>query len=155
MNYSQIEIEFIERTLELIDQYEQLRKTFPPDKQYNHTLLINCFVGLIILPKEKTFNHIPKERLHLQTTLTACGIKKSTFNKEIINTKDLFHRLRNAVAHFGIEVISETKENQIDRIIFTDAEAKMMVADFYADEIVPFLKYYAKTIIENLKKHPV
>ncbi len=155
MNYAQIEIEFIARTLDLIDQYEGVRKQFHAENQYNHTLLINCLVGLIILPKEKTLSHIPRERLDLQKTLAQCGIKQSTFNKEIKDTRELFHRLRNAVAHFGIQVESDTKENQIDRIIFTDIEAGMIVADFHSGEILPFLRYYAETIIGNLKNHPV
>jgi hypothetical protein len=154
MNYTQIEVDFIERTLELIDQYETYRADLPPDKQYNHTLLINCLVGLIILPKEKTYSRIPKEKLHFEQTLAGCGIKKSKFNDTLRDTKELFHRLRNAVAHFGIEVISVTRENQIDIIRFTDVEAGMFVADFHSDEIFPFLKYYANTIIDNIKNYP-
>lgn len=152
MNYDQIDIDFIQRTLEIIDQYEDIRKHFPSEKQYNHTLFINCMVGLIILPKEKTYSRIPTEKIHLQKILDERGIRKSRFNEGIRDTQQLFRRLRNAIAHFGIEVMSETGENKIDRIIFYDRN--MFVADFHSDEIVPFLRYYAEMIIDNHKRYP-
>jgi len=51
-NFYQVEIEFVRRTLNLVNQYEQLKELYDFEEQYNHTLLINCLLGLIILPKE-------------------------------------------------------------------------------------------------------
>ena len=52
-NYYQLEIDFVRRTLDLIEQYEHLKDQFPFEQQFNHTLLTNCLLGLIVLPKEK------------------------------------------------------------------------------------------------------
>jgi hypothetical protein len=153
MNYSKIEIDFIERTIALIDQYEELKERFDFSEQYDHTLLTNCLLGLIVFPKERTISFIPKEKLIFIKTLQEWGVKKTTFNENIKDTRELFHRLRNAVAHFGIDFISDTHENKIDRIVFTDAEAGIFIANFYSNEILPFLKYFSSILIENLKKH--
>jgi len=152
-NYYQLEIDFVRRTLNLIDQYEELKEQYPFDKQYNHTLLTNCLLGLIVLPKEKSLTYIPKTRLAFVKALKEWGITKSTFNPDIKDTSELFQRLRNAVAHFDIDFISETPEHLIDRIEFRDVEAGIDVATFYADEFLQFLRYYATTLLANLEGH--
>ncbi|WP_028526006.1 HEPN family nuclease [Runella limosa] len=152
-NYYQLEIDFVRRTLNLIDQYEELKEQYPFDQQYNHTLLTNCLLGLIVLPKEKALTYIPKTRLAFVKALKEWGITKSTFNPEIKDTSELFQRLRNAVAHFDIDFISETPEHLIDRIEFRDVEAGIDVATFYADEFLQFLRYYSTSLLANLERH--
>ena len=46
MQYDTIDYDFIKRTLEIIDEYQG---------DNDVTLLINCCLGLLILPKEKHF----------------------------------------------------------------------------------------------------
>ncbi|MDP1800990.1 MAG: HEPN family nuclease [Bacteroidota bacterium] len=53
-NFKDIEIEFVQRTLNLISQYESSVHKLKLEEQYNYTLLINCLLGLIVLPKEKS-----------------------------------------------------------------------------------------------------
>ena len=65
-NYHDIEKEFIERTLALLAQYEHLMYKYEFKEQYNYTLLLNCLLGLIVMPKEKTFSFIPKHRITTQ-----------------------------------------------------------------------------------------
>ena len=62
-NYAEIEIEFIERTIDLIEQYCSDLEKYSLEKQFNHTLVINCMLGLIVMPKEKAIPYIPNERL--------------------------------------------------------------------------------------------
>jgi len=47
--------DFIRRTLHIIEHY---------DGPYGVTLLINCLLGLIVLPKEKDFNGINDSKLN-------------------------------------------------------------------------------------------
>jgi hypothetical protein len=152
-NYYQLEVDFVRRTLDLIDQYEVLKEQFPFERQYNHTLLTNCLLGLIVLPKEKALSYIPKTRIAFVKALKEWGINKSTFNPEIKDTAELFQRLRNAVAHFDIDFISETEEHLIDRIEFRDVEAGIDVATFYSDEFLQFIRFYATTLLSNLERH--
>lgn len=152
-NYYHLEIDFVRRTLYLIDQYEHLKEQYRFEEQYNHTLLINCLLGLIVLPKAKALTYIPKTRLAFVKGLKEWGVTKSTFNPDIKDTRELFQQLRNAVAHFDIEFISETKDHLIDKIEFRDKEAGIYVATFYADEFLQFIRFYATALLANLERH--
>jgi|GEM_PF-2755614 len=81
-NYTEIEVEFIERTLELIDQYNADLDKYPFEKQFNHTLLLNCMLGLIIMPKEKVVAYIPNERL-TSDYKAQIGLIESDINPDI------------------------------------------------------------------------
>lgn len=116
-NFRNVETEFIERTLKVIAQYEVRQKEYNFDEQYNHTLLINCLLGLIVLPKERTISYLPTDRL-LITLKTDMGISISTFNPDFIYLKDLIVALRHAIAHFNIEFHSNDDKFLIDRIEF-------------------------------------
>ena len=151
-NYYQLEIDFVRRTLDLIEQYEHLKDQFPFEQQFNHTLLTNCLLGLIVLPKEKALSYIPKTRIAFVKALDEWGISKSTFNPDIKDTVELFQRLRNAVTHFDITFISETPEHLIDKIEFRDVKADLDVATFYADEFLQFIRFYATTLLTNLAR---
>ena len=53
MEYSnQFELDFMKRTLEIVKDYQGERDA---------TLLINCLLGLLVVPKETLFNKIPKD----------------------------------------------------------------------------------------------
>jgi len=98
-NYTDIEYEFVERTLALITQYEKVMYQYPPAEQYNHTLLINCLTGLVVMPKERTINAIPKDRL-LSHVKKDMGLCHTWINPDITTLRDFMVNLRHAVAHF-------------------------------------------------------
>lgn len=51
MEYAeQFELDFMRRTLEVLDTYRG---------EYDATILVNCLLGLLIVPKEKSFEKIP------------------------------------------------------------------------------------------------
>jgi hypothetical protein len=54
MEYGIVERDFVERTLELLKQYHTYPEKLqvPNDKRYEVTLLLNCLLGLIVLPYE-------------------------------------------------------------------------------------------------------
>lgn len=65
-NYRNFEQDFVARTIELIEQYNQLIVDEPFERQFNYTLILNCLLGLIVMPKERAINTIPNERLTIQ-----------------------------------------------------------------------------------------
>lgn len=150
--YKDLEYEFVERTMLLIEQYESVWHKFEFKEQYNYTLLINCLTGLIVLPKEKTIDAIPNERL-LSKMKRDMGLNATIINSDFTYVKELIIALRHAVAHFMIKVESHSEELLIDEIIFYDEEkgAGYEVARFKADELLPFLRYYASWLLSNLK----
>lgn len=146
-NFYHLEMEFIERTLALLDQYEELKEGFPFERQYNHTLLTNCLLGLIVLPKEKIFDQIIDAPLE---TLKDYGLVHSYINPDLETTRVFFHRLRNAVAHFGIEFLSETPDFLIDKIKFTDVRGGIVIAIFTVEEFPVFIRFFAQTLLTNM-----
>lgn len=149
--FKDIEYEFIERTLKLIAQYENLKHKYPFEEQYNYTLLINCLTGLIVMPKERTIDAIPRDRLH-SSIKEEMGLVHSSIDPRYTTIKDLMLKLRNSVAHFYIEVKSDPDGVIIDEIIFYDEYQvpRYNVAIFKATELLPFIRYYADWLKSNL-----
>ena len=154
-NYHDLDVEFIERTLNLIDQYERMKDQFPFEEQYNHTLVLNCLLGLIVLPKEKTQSYIRPIPLDMHFRKES-GCLNSMFNVEIQDLRALINELRHCIAHFDLEVKSDNPNAfLVDAIEFYDRETKeeRFIASFRATELVPFLRYYASALLANIKQN--
>jgi hypothetical protein len=153
-NYKDLEYEFIERSLSLISQYESIAPNFDFKEQYNYTLLINCLLGLIVMPKERIVSYIPKKRL-TQEFKKKIGLENSKVSNDIKNLKDLIIALRHSIAHFDIKVESYNKDFLIDEIVFMDNSncGNHEIVRFKAEELLPFIKYYSTWLMKNLKKY--
>lgn len=152
-NYTNLELDFVERTIALIEQYTYLIQDKPFAEQLNYTLTINCLLGLVVMPKERVITYIPKEPLNKEN-LQKMGLMHTTIDGSIENLRDLIKNLRHAIAHFTIEVISECDKKLIDHIVFKGTDNQPdIIAKFSAQEIFPFLQYYAGSLIENIRKH--
>ncbi len=153
-NYRNLEIDFVERTLKLISQYEIIMHNYEFNKQFNHTLLINCLLGLIVFPKEISIRYIPNERL-LSKLKSEMGITNSVFNAEIIGLRELIIALRHSIAHFDISFESNNEDFLIDRIVFRDKEKNenYIIASFVPNELLYFIRYYSTWLISNLHEH--
>jgi hypothetical protein len=149
-NYKDLEYEFVERSLALIEQYNNISSELEFKKQYNHTLLINCLLGLIVLPKERIITYIPNDRLTLEIR-KRIGLENSIIHDEINTLRDLIIKLRHAVAHFNIKVISNDDDFLIDEIVFMDRNNEII--RFRANELLPFIKYYSDWLLQNLNQH--
>ncbi|MDR3502218.1 MAG: HEPN family nuclease [Legionella sp.] len=100
MEYDDIEIDFVSRTKKLIEQYQG---------EYEATLLINCCIGLLVLPKEKHLNSIPEvsieqtgktwglSRMAISTDCQECGYK----------LRNVIRRIRNGICHFKVNTIPD------------------------------------------------
>lgn len=112
MEKTMIEKDFVLRTLHILENY---------DGPYGVTLLINCMLGLLVLPKEKDYNNI-SDRDHIH--FSDLGIAKEDIASwgniaEGDRTAARFIRcLRNSVAHLQIESISE--DGEIEGLRFCD-----------------------------------
>ena len=153
-NYANLEPEFVDRTIKLIEQYTNLCNDFPFEEQYNYTLTINCMLGLIVLPKEKAISYVPITRL-TNGFKNEIGLMHSVISDKITTLRDLIISLRHAIAHFDINVVSENEQNLIDYIEFKDTENDLIIARFHANELFAFLQYYSACLLENIYKHRV
>ncbi len=61
--YLQQEHDFIERTKKIISQYDDCFKEKEKNEKYEVTLLINAFVGLLILPQQHWFGYLPRDTI--------------------------------------------------------------------------------------------
>lgn len=89
------ELDFIQRTLSIMDEYKG---------EYDATLLMNCLLGLLILPRERLFDNIQNK------PLSECSKPISDLGTCLNNRcdlKELIRYLRNAVAHFNVKPMSE------------------------------------------------
>jgi hypothetical protein len=152
-NYHDIEPEFIQRTLRLIEQYYSVIDNYPFEEQFNYTLTINCLLGLIVMPKERVIRYVPTDRL-TRAFLEKIGAPSLEVNARIRTLRDLIQSLRNAVAHFDISVISESEQNLVDCLEFSDSEnGGILVARFRATELLPFLRYYSDCLLQNMERY--
>ena len=108
--------EYIDRTLENLNIIEN-----STSKSYEITQLINSFVGLLVLPKEKAFSNIDDAMIKepiLNTIKSNVKICKSKTGKdESINLKNIVKHLRNGVCHFRIDFYGN---QNIEKIRITD-----------------------------------
>ncbi|GKV94959.1 hypothetical protein H2Y56_11320 [Pectobacterium aroidearum] len=151
-NYADFEREFVQRTIDLIHQYNTLIQETPFERQYNYTLTLNCLLGLIVMPKERALSWIPAHRLTPELK-AEMGLIDSILPGPEMTLKDLVLRMRHSIAHFSIEVISLDANNLVDEIHFKETDRQGNIyARFRASEMLPFLNYYASVLIVNLER---
>lgn len=120
--YDNIDVDFAARTVKIIQQYDQC--TRPGPENFEVTLLVNCLVGLLILPQQRRYDSIPDTPIEdlAQWSIEPAFIQNWGSPRNGQNPpktlKELVRRLRNAVAHFHIE--AEGTEADIERLKFFD-----------------------------------
>jgi len=91
---------FMSRTLEIVNKY---------DGPYDATLLINCLLGLLVLPKENLLDKLPDVPFG---QFSLWGIQPNSIKNHgrcdyghhhELNLRQLIRRMRNAVSHFRVE----------------------------------------------------
>lgn len=128
MEYApEFERDFMRRTLKLVQRYEG---------PHDATLLLNCLLGLLIVPKEASLARIPLdpvtelERWGISPTAIArCG-RKNKANPQPETLRGVVHNLRNAVAHFRFS--PQHHDGQVAAFEFDDDngfEATIAVAE--------------------------
>jgi hypothetical protein len=137
--------------MNLIAQYESLLHKFPFEEQYNYTLLLNCLLGLIVLPKERLFTHIPNPIITNELK-ESMGLKESVINTKIVRLRELIHSLRNSIAHYNFQIVSQTEDFLVDNIVFNRSkeDGGEIVANFKSTELLPFIRYYVDWTKSNI-----
>ena len=108
MSYlNDFEHSFVDHTLKVLQAYQG---------EYEATILVNCLLGLLVVPKESFLKAIPEEPL---SALGQWGIEPSSIKNAGRPTKTnpnpetlrgLVVNLRHAVAHFSIEPIPASSD---------------------------------------------
>jgi hypothetical protein len=144
--YENIDTDFANRTLRIIEQYDE-HIPEGPDK-YEVTLLVNCLLGLLVLPQQRRYDGIPDVPLDNLNEwqiegafITAWGIGEHG-QPAPRTLRELVRRLRNSVAHFQIE--AEGTHTDIERLTFVDRNG--FRATIPVDNLRGFVKKFASAI---------
>lgn len=152
-NYKQQEFDFINRTKEIVKQYDSLvvkNREMRKEEKYDVTLFINCLVGLLILPEQHWFKNLPNTII----SEAEWGISESQviFIKEAKKTvKDVARHLRNSVSHYNFTFSNCSDE--IERINLKDfIDKKKKHKTFEADLGIKDLRDFAEKLTEYFLK---
>lgn len=144
--YENFNIDFITRTLKILEDYTG---------EYDVTSLINCAVGLIIIPKEQHFNCL--RSINIQTLEEIYGITKPNIRYSNDDSlSNIVRHMRNSIAH-GKITQEKVKDNKIKSLRFRDEYkgSPTFEAIFTIEEFKAFSIAVAKEVISNqiISKH--
>ncbi len=102
-NYSDFETDFVQRTLALIDQYNEMIEVLgkPFREQYNYTLTLNC-LRVLSCYRKRALSFLLADRLTRQLK-AEMGLHESQLPGPEMNLRELIHKMRNSVAHFCVQ----------------------------------------------------
>ncbi len=159
--YKDQEYDFIVRTRKIIKQYDDYFKDKDKKEKFEITLLINAFVGLLILPQQHWFDNLPTdfvERNKWGIDTSHIGFIKSGEQKSV---KEVARHLRNSIAHYRF-VVFENKKEDISSIHFEDYYSyrdkdKKLIEEKTFDATIPisnlrlFLDKFSKKILDEME----
>jgi len=141
MEYSNIENDFVSRTLTLLHGY---------DGEYEITLLINCCLGLLVLPKERHYNTIPKRAIPESGELWGMSRKSLTVHCEECGYElaEVLRRLRNGICHFKLKTLPN---NSGDIANVEIRDGKRFKAILSTDQLRDLAVSFGEHVIRNNK----
>jgi hypothetical protein len=144
--YENIDIDFAKRTLRILEQYDQTKQ--PGLENFEVTLLVNCLIGLLVLPQQRRNDRIPDIPVDELADwgiepgfIASWGKSVNTFGKKQTLRRLVYH-LRNGVCHFRIE--AEGTKKDIERLTFSDQNG--FRATIPVDNLKTFAKKFASTL---------
>jgi len=146
MEYKNLEIDFIDRTLKVIKQYETLMPNLSDENQYDVTLYLNCMTGILLLPRENGFlqTYLPDD------TIENWGIARDKVHNSISTIKQLAERLRHCIAHFDAKFKSNEHE-KIEKVIFNDKRRNIEIAEFDINDFKIIVELMAEYLVNNAR----
>lgn len=146
MEYCDINIDFIKRTVDIINDY---------DGQYEVTLLLNCCTGLLVLPKEVHNNLIPN--LEIPVTGSIWGLKRSYLSfgsqGDDYTLSYIIRRLRNGICHFKVQTLPDGSGN-ISTLIINDFNGSRSSTDTFKAELpISALKELVNALACHVLQH--
>lgn len=117
MYYYHQEFDFVYRTKQIIEQYEKFN--IDNHEKFEVTLLINCLVGLLIIPNQHWFNKLPETEI--SEVEWGINLDQILFIRhgETKNVKVVATHLRNSISHYHFKLLALNDIN-IDEIELSD-----------------------------------
>jgi hypothetical protein len=166
-NYVQIERDFIERTLKIIDQYgEIVQQQLAIDQQFEVTLLMNCLLGLLVYPQQlatkrrftKFFNLWLTEDL-IENLSDDWGIQPeyienagykdgNKISLQQLTLRNMIRQMRNASAHASFGVNDNT--HMIETVAFGDSAENGFRLVLPVGSLEKFVRKLAQSALDNI-----
>jgi hypothetical protein len=167
--YEKIERDFIERTLRILDQYDELvRGHVDQAHEYEVTLLLNCLLGLLIYPQQVAHQKRMDRWLTRELVMDhghvwgikpeyvkSAGYKSGSKDAEAISIeqltlRNLLRQMRNTAAHASFSATGRALDYaQIEAIVF---QSKERTDDFHLVMPVASLERFVRKLAsESLK----
>lgn len=112
------EKDFVERTIAILEQYEIIKEK-TPQEYYDITLLMNCSLGLLILPQQVWFDRLPKDIIDqekwgidpsdISTSETISKEKKAKVDEKSVRC--MARHIRNSISHYRFNILSSNDTN--------------------------------------------
>lgn len=151
-NYKNQEFDFVNRTKAIIEQYEKIELS--KAEKFEVTLLLNCLVGLLILPQQNWFDNLPTDIISQKEW--GINDKHISFIKagETKNVKDIARHLRNSISHYRFRAF-DNKSNEISSIKFEDydpSNKKSFEATIPVSSLRQFTTKLTNTFVAEMEK---
>lgn len=162
-------LEFIQNRVK--EEKAQGKKDHEIQDAFEVTQLINSFVGLLIIPRQKCFINLPEDDRDFLFPYGSDADKlfweikegyglRPNFNRRKITLKYLILKLRNAVAHDHLKIlpVSPGKDGIITGIVFSDVDGFELSLSVNDTEILvraladKLLSYYPKKSQVSMNK---
>ena len=144
--YKNQEIDFVNRTKTIIEQYE--KSIITEKEKYDTTLFLNCLVGLLILPQQHWFLSLPTELISKKEWGIHPNHVSSIKEGETKNVKSIATHLRNSIAHYNFKAF-DSSLRQISRIKFWDKDIKKDIITFEASIPLLNLRQFTTKLTET------
>lgn len=138
MEYVDFNKDFVERTKEIIEKTTLC--------EYDVTLLINCLMGLVNLPTERT----KKRNTTFIKTCVNEFYRIHAVTKDSGDANKTFRALRNATSH--MRIATTNSKNQIDTVQFYDKKRETTNSHTELTFSVEQLKEYALFVADEYLK---
>lgn len=150
--YTQQEFDFVQRTKKILEQYDSIDFSKNESEKYEITLLLNCFVGLLTLPKEHWYDKLPKTEIDEE----GWGMSPDFIEDIEGNSKSIqqvARHLRNSIAHYRFTLI-EDENGEIGSIKFEDCKGhkSTLKAKIPVENIKLFLEKLSDWFLKDMKK---
>ncbi len=141
----EFERDFMKRTLQLLMDYPG---------EYEATLLLNCLLGLLVVPKETSLEKIPTDPISefhkwgiSPESIKSFGRMNRT-NQYPETLRGVVYNLRNSVAHFRIRPVEEN--SRVRGFSFTDMNGFAATIDI--KEMRSFVERLASYLERSIKQ---
>ena len=151
MEYSNLVKDFAQRTRQNLELLKTLQRQHPDLEIYEVTQLINSMLGLLVFPQQRYVRNIPRVPLdELARQGWPIPRVKGDY-PQVSDLNQLVRYLRNAVAHFNIEFISDNGR-QIQGIVVWNKNPREGGIDWKAELTLSEIETITDKFIDLLTK---